>query len=86
MAREYADRNGLDLDDKLTFRDLGVSAFRGKNAEAGSLDPSRPLVSVCSVPKTLLGSPVGARYSKVGRTSGITMCPVHTVSDRVLLI
>ena len=37
MAREYADRNGLELDDKLTFRDLGVSAFRGKNAEAGRL-------------------------------------------------
>lgn len=30
MAREYADRTGLELDDKLTFRDLGVSAFRGK--------------------------------------------------------
>jgi len=37
MAREYADRTGLELDDKLTFRDLGVSAFRGKNAEAGRL-------------------------------------------------
>jgi len=37
MAREYADRTGLELDDKLTFRDLGVSAFWGKNAEAGRL-------------------------------------------------
>ena len=35
-AREYADRHGLELAD-LTFRDLGVSAFRGKNAVEGAL-------------------------------------------------
>ena len=36
MAREYAERHGLELAD-LTFRDLGVSAFRGKNAVEGAL-------------------------------------------------
>lgn len=37
LAREYAQSHGMELDDKLTFRDLGVSAFRGKNAETGML-------------------------------------------------
>jgi DNA invertase Pin-like site-specific DNA recombinase len=36
-AEEYAARNGLDLDAELTFRDLGKSAFKGKNAETGAL-------------------------------------------------
>ena len=35
-ARDYADRHSLDLAD-LTFRDLGVSAFKGKNATEGAL-------------------------------------------------
>lgn len=37
MAEEYAARHGLDLDTELTFRDLGVSAFRGRNARQGAL-------------------------------------------------
>lgn len=37
MALEYAARNNLELDRELTFEDLGVSAFRGANAEAGRL-------------------------------------------------
>lgn len=37
LARRYAAQNGLQLDEDLTFQDLGVSAFRGKNAEAGKL-------------------------------------------------
>jgi DNA invertase Pin-like site-specific DNA recombinase len=36
MAVRYAAENGLDLDDR-SFSDLGVSAFRGKNAEVGAL-------------------------------------------------
>lgn len=36
-ANRYAERNGLDIDTELTFRDLGVSAFRGKNAVEGAL-------------------------------------------------
>ena len=34
-AAEYA--RGLELDTTLTFRNLGVSAFRGKNAQNGAL-------------------------------------------------
>ncbi|WP_162604823.1 recombinase family protein [Geomonas ferrireducens] len=37
QAEEYAAANGLDLDDKLTYRDYGVSAFRGANVEIGRL-------------------------------------------------
>lgn len=37
MAADYAARHNLDLDDELTFRDLGVSAYRGKNAATGKL-------------------------------------------------
>lgn len=37
MAEEYASRYDLELDNMLTFQDLGVSAFRGKNAETGRL-------------------------------------------------
>ncbi len=37
LASEYARRNGLNLDTTLTFNDLGVSAFRGRNAETGRL-------------------------------------------------
>jgi DNA invertase Pin-like site-specific DNA recombinase len=36
-AREYASKHGLELDETLTFRDPGISAFRGLNAEAGNL-------------------------------------------------
>ena len=37
MAIDYARRHYLDLDQHLTFEDLGVSAFRGQNADAGRL-------------------------------------------------
>jgi DNA invertase Pin-like site-specific DNA recombinase len=37
LSRDYAKRHGLELDESLTFRDLGVSAFRGKNAQEGAL-------------------------------------------------
>jgi DNA invertase Pin-like site-specific DNA recombinase len=37
LAEEYARRHDLDLDETLTFRDLGVSAYRGRNAEDGRL-------------------------------------------------
>ncbi len=36
-AAAYADRNGLDLDADLTFRDLGLSAAAGANAAVGAL-------------------------------------------------
>ena len=37
MAVAYASKHGLDLDQQLTFHDVGVSAFRGQNADAGRL-------------------------------------------------
>src|SRR5262245_41339767 len=36
-ARDYAARHKLDLDETLTFHDPGMSAYRGRNAEAGAL-------------------------------------------------
>ena len=36
-SESYAAQHSLDLDTTLTFRDLGVSAFRGKNAREGAL-------------------------------------------------
>jgi DNA invertase Pin-like site-specific DNA recombinase len=36
-AEEYAKLYGLELDTELTFRDLGVSAYRGANAATGRL-------------------------------------------------
>lgn len=36
-ATAYAEANGLDLDTTLTFRDLGVSAFSGRNSKTGAL-------------------------------------------------
>lgn len=37
LSRQYAQQHGLNLDENLTFRDLGVSAFTGKNATEGRL-------------------------------------------------
>ena len=37
MAASYAMSHNLDLDEALTFQDLGVSAYRGLNAETGKL-------------------------------------------------
>jgi DNA invertase Pin-like site-specific DNA recombinase len=37
MARQFALKRGLDLDEELTFQDLGVSAFRGGNVRRGEL-------------------------------------------------
>jgi DNA invertase Pin-like site-specific DNA recombinase len=51
MAHEYATRHGLELDTELTFHDLGVSAFRGANAEAGRLADFREAVQEGLVPQ-----------------------------------
>ena len=37
LAQRYAGEHGLELDTDLTFHDLGVSAFRGTNADTGRL-------------------------------------------------
>jgi DNA invertase Pin-like site-specific DNA recombinase len=37
LTKDYADQHSLELDDTLTFHDLGVSAFRSQNAKTGAL-------------------------------------------------
>src|SRR3954470_3227239 len=37
LTESYCERKGLFLDDSLNLRDLGVSGFRGKNADTGAL-------------------------------------------------
>lgn len=36
LTKEWAERNGYELDENLTLRDLGISAFSGKNLDAQS--------------------------------------------------
>src|SRR3974390_3192733 len=51
LARHYALQKGLELDQTLTFNDLGVSAFRGKNAETGRLGDFLEAVKTGLVPQ-----------------------------------
>lgn len=37
LSKNYAEKHGLTLDDKLCFRDLGVSAYTKENLEKGAL-------------------------------------------------
>ncbi|MGC2960533.1 recombinase family protein [Paraburkholderia graminis] len=37
LSRKYADAHGLSIDEKLTYRDLGVSAFDKSNVRTGEL-------------------------------------------------
>ncbi len=48
-ARLYAEREGLELDDR-AYTDLGVSAYRGKNAKEGALRAFRDAVESGDVP------------------------------------
>ena len=43
-ARSYAREHGLELDETLTFHDLGVSGFKGANATTGALRAFRRAV------------------------------------------
>ncbi len=51
LAREWAKRNNVELDETLTFHDLGVSAFRGQNADTGKLAEFLEAVRVGLVPR-----------------------------------
>lgn len=51
LARRYADDHGLELDDSLDLQDLGLSAFRGANAESGRLGDFLELVRNGHIPK-----------------------------------
>ena len=50
LAADYAARHGLELDEELTYRDLGVSAFRSSNANVGKLGEFLEAVLVGQVP------------------------------------
>lgn len=50
-AAIYAAAHGLELDDTLSLRDLGVSAFRGTNAERGALRAFMRAVEEGQVPR-----------------------------------
>lgn len=50
LAADYAARKGLELDDTLTLHDLGVSGFRGENAETGMLAYFKEAVESGEVP------------------------------------
>ena len=50
LAEAYSASHGLDLDAELTFRDLGISAFRGANVETGRLADFLEAVRVGLVP------------------------------------
>ena len=50
-AQTYANRHELDLDDALSFRDLGVSAFRGTNFIEGALGKFIEAVDGGQVPR-----------------------------------
>jgi DNA invertase Pin-like site-specific DNA recombinase len=50
-TRVYCERNGLQLDESLSLRDLGVSAFKGANAEKGALGTFLEACRVGSIPR-----------------------------------
>ena len=81
QARAYAQRHGLDLDQTLTYQDLGRSGFDGSNAQRGALRAFR-----FAVPEFLLeGSPefeercanawdrVIAKYAWTAQSRGIVL-------------
>jgi DNA invertase Pin-like site-specific DNA recombinase len=49
LAQDYCARHGLTLDDSLSYQDLGVSAYRGKHAQKGSLGDFLEAVKVGQV-------------------------------------
>ena len=51
MAQDYAKRHDLHLDTDLTFHDLGVSGYRGQNADAGRLADFLEAVTAGAVPR-----------------------------------
>lgn len=51
LAADYARAHGLELDEALTFQDLGVSAYRGTNANVGKLAEFVEAVQAGQVPR-----------------------------------
>ncbi|WP_297490498.1 recombinase family protein [Acidocella sp.] len=51
LAADYARAHNLELDESLTFHDLGVSAYRGVNSETGQLGTLLHAVQCGLIPK-----------------------------------
>jgi DNA invertase Pin-like site-specific DNA recombinase len=51
LAQQYAAKHKLKLDTELTLNDLGVSAFRGKNARSGALGAFLKAIDADMVPE-----------------------------------
>lgn len=51
LSRAFAFERGLELDEALTFQDLGVSAFRGRNAVEGALGSFIEAVDLGRIPQ-----------------------------------
>lgn len=50
-SREYAKKKGLELDDSLSLRDLGLSAYKGHHKTKGALGEFIRLVEAGNIPK-----------------------------------
>lgn len=50
-SRQYALEHGLDLDETTTFRDIGVSAFRGENLKHGALSRFKEAILNKQIPR-----------------------------------
>ncbi len=50
LAINYAKSHNLELDESLTFHDLGISAYHGLNAETGQLGALLEAVKDCLIP------------------------------------
>jgi len=67
LAQKYATEHHLDLDDTLTFKDLGVSAFRGKNAEEeGQLGAFLAAVETVYSQASMTMNPMDLMYALMG--------------------
>lgn len=51
LAQRWCTTHGIELDESLTFQDLGVSAYRGDNAESGKLGDFLLGVKAGSIPQ-----------------------------------
>src|SRR5262245_16530265 len=76
LTRAYCERNGLVLDDSLNLRDLGVSAFRGKNVSEGA--KLGAFIEACRTGRVPRGSTLIVenvdRLSRQGIDEGYDLC------------
>src|SRR4051794_2488645 len=75
LSLAYCKRKGLTLDESFTLHDLGVSAFRGTNAEQGHLAAFLEAVRIGRVPagSFLIVESVD-RISRQGIDEGYDLC------------